>query len=185
LAEEIEALRQMVDRFIEVDCLDTNFVDTGLLDRLPRPGRVGGIDINRPRACAMMQTLLALSPNAAGFTSAEFATKVVRLLKDERCSPNRAAYTLRKYRCKGLAARIPCSRRYLVDPSARRAIASLLRDGSSRHSSRRHPRPAAPQSPVSSASWTNATPVFITRCEASSTPLGSPFEPHPQRSHDG
>jgi len=35
--EAVEALRQMVDRFIEVlDCLDATFIDAGLLDRLPR-----------------------------------------------------------------------------------------------------------------------------------------------------
>jgi len=110
--EAVEALRRMVDRFVEVlDCLDTTFVDAGLLDRLPRPGRlgavrVGGIDINRPRARAVMQALLALSPNPAGFTSSELATKVARLLKDERYSPSRAAYDLRKFRSKGLAASI-------------------------------------------------------------------------------
>ena len=55
--EAVQALRQMVDRFVEVlDCLDTTFIDAGLLDRLPRPGRlgavrVGGIDIqHRPQA---------------------------------------------------------------------------------------------------------------------------------------
>jgi len=51
---------------------------------------------------------------------------------------------------------------------------------SSRHSSRRHPRPAAPPSPYRH----NATPVSITRCQTSSTPLGSPLEPHPQHYHD-
>jgi len=130
--EAVEALRQMVDRFIEVlDCLDTTFVDTGLLDRLPRPGRlgavrVGGIDINRRRARAVMEALLALSPNPAGFTSSELAAMVARLLDDERYSPSRAAYDLRKFRSKGLAAMIPRSRRYLVDPSALRAIGALL-----------------------------------------------------------
>ncbi len=130
--EAVEALRRMVDRFVEVlDCLDTTFVDAGLLDLLPRPGhlgavRVGGIDINRPRARAVMEALLALSPNPAGFTSSELATKVARLLKDDRYSPSRAAYDLRKFRCKGLAARIPRSRRYLVEPSALRAMAALL-----------------------------------------------------------
>ena len=130
--EAVEVLRQMVDRFIEVlDCLDTTFIDAGLLDRLPQPGRlgavrVGGIDINRPRARAVMQALLALSPNPAGFTSSELATKVARLLKDESYSPSRAAYDLRKFRCKGLAAKIPRSRRYCVDPSALRAMAALL-----------------------------------------------------------
>ena len=98
--EAVEALRQMVDRFVEVlDCLDTTFIDAGLLDRLPRPGhlgavRVGGIAINRPRARAVMETLLALSPNPAGFTSSELATKVARLLNDQRYSPSRAAYDL-------------------------------------------------------------------------------------------
>ena len=130
--EAVEVLRQMVDRFIEVlDCLDTTFIDAGLLDRLPQPGRlgavrVGGIDINRPRARAVMQAILALSPNPAGFTSSELATKVARLLKDESYSPSRAAYDLRKFRCKGLAAKIPRSRRYCVDPSALRAMAALL-----------------------------------------------------------
>ena len=105
----------MVDRFVEVlDCLDTTFIDAGLLDHLPQPGRlgavqVGGIDINRPRARAVMQALLALSPNPAGFTSL---------------------------------------------------------------------------GPVSAAPWTNATPLSITKCEASSTPLASPLEPHPQLFHD-
>ena len=97
----------------------------------PRPGRlgavrVGGIDINRPRARAVMQALLALSPNPAGFTSSELATKVARLLEDERYSPSRAAYDLRKFRCKGLVAKIPRSRRYCVGPSALRAMAALL-----------------------------------------------------------
>ena len=130
--EAVEVLRSMVDRFVEVlDCLDTAFIDAGLLDRLPRPGRlgavrVGGIDINRARARAVMQALLALSPNPAGFTSSELATKVARLLDDERYSPSRAAYDLRKFRCKGLAAKIPRSRRYRADAEALRAMAALL-----------------------------------------------------------
>ena len=100
--EAVDALRQMVERFVEVlDCLDTAFIDAGLLDRLPQPGRlgavrVGGIDINRPRARAVMQALLALSPNPAGFTCSELATKVARLLvtvrpsRGERVSTDRA-----------------------------------------------------------------------------------------------
>ena len=88
--------------------------------------RVGGIDINRARARAVMQALLALSPNPAGFTSSELATKVARLLDDERYSPSRAAYDLRKFRCKGLAAKMPRSRRYRADAEALRAMAALL-----------------------------------------------------------
>lgn len=58
------------------------------------PGRLGalrvdGIDINRPRARAVMEALLALSPNAPGFTSSELGTMAARLLDDERYSPSR------------------------------------------------------------------------------------------------
>jgi len=73
-----------------------------------------------------MQALLALSPNPAGFTSSELAAKVARVLDDEGYSPGRAAYDLRKFRCKGLAAMIPRSRRYRVDPASLRAMAALL-----------------------------------------------------------
>jgi hypothetical protein len=130
--EAVAVLRQMVERFVEVlDCLDTTFVDPGLLDQLSEPGHlgavhVGGIDLNRPRARAVIQALLALSPNPAGFTSSELATKVGRLLNDERYSPSRAAYDLRKVRCKGLVTKIPRSRRYRVDPAGLRAMATLL-----------------------------------------------------------
>ena len=128
--EAVKVLRQMVERFIEVlDCLDATFIDAGLLDRLPRPGRLGAVrvgGIDRPRARGFMQALLALSPNPAGFTSSELATKVARLLNDERYSPSRAAYDLRKFRCKGLAAMKPRSRRYRADPTALRAMAAIL-----------------------------------------------------------
>ena len=40
------------------------------------------------------------------------------------------------------------------------------------------------QGPAPAAPWTNATPPFITKCEASSTPLASLLERHPQPFHD-
>ena len=55
--EIVTALRKMVERFVEtLDCLDTAFVDAGLVDELSQPGfvgavRMGRIDMNRP-ACA-------------------------------------------------------------------------------------------------------------------------------------
>src|SRR5690606_32846286 len=67
--EVVSKLRDMVDRFVGVlRCLDTAFVDRGLLDQLAQPGtlgavRVGGIDTNRPRMRAVMEAVLALSPS--------------------------------------------------------------------------------------------------------------------------
>jgi hypothetical protein len=40
--EAIAVLRQMVERFVAVlDCLDTTFIDPGLLDQLSQPGHLG------------------------------------------------------------------------------------------------------------------------------------------------
>jgi len=57
---------------------------------------------------------------------------------------------------------------------------------SSRHSLRQPSTSRrAPPGPVSAASWTNATPMFITKMRSlSSTPSGSPLEPDPQHFHD-
>lgn len=130
--EAVAALRGMVERFAQVlDCLDTAFVDAGLLDDLALPGQlgavhVGGIDLNRPRARAVMQALLALSPSPHGFTASELAAKVGEFLGDPRYTTSRAAYDLRKFRCKHLVSKLPRSRRYLLDPSSVAAIAALL-----------------------------------------------------------
>lgn len=130
--EAVAVLRKMVERFVEVlDCLDTAFVDAGLLDELSQPGslgavRVGGIDLNAPRSRAVMQAVLALSPDSTGFAASQLATKVRALLSDETYSPGRAAYDLRKLRCKGLVSRIPRSRRYHADAAGLRAMAALL-----------------------------------------------------------
>jgi hypothetical protein len=130
--EVVSALREMVDRFVEVlRCLDTAFVDRGLLDQLSQSGtlgavRVGGIDTNRRRMRAVMEAVTALSPNPRGFTTPEHAARVRELLGDPSYSPSKAAYDLRKLRSKGILDRIPRSRRYLAEARSLRAMAALL-----------------------------------------------------------
>jgi hypothetical protein len=130
--EVVAALRKMVERFVQVlDCLDTAFIDAGSLDGLSQPGqlgavRVGGVDLNRSRIRAVMRAVLALSPDPRGFSASDVAAKVRESLPHERYSPGRAAYDLRKLRCKGLIAKVPRSRRYDVDPRGLRAMAALL-----------------------------------------------------------
>jgi hypothetical protein len=130
--EAVAALRKMVERFVEVlDCLNTAFVEVGLLDDLSQPGRlgavrVGGIDLNRPRIRAVMNALLALSPSARGFTASEVAARVADSLGDPHYTVSRAAYDLRKFRSKELVSRIPGSRRYTSSATAVAAIAALL-----------------------------------------------------------
>jgi hypothetical protein len=123
----------MAQRFFEVlDCLDTAFIDPGLLDQLSQPGRlgavrVGGIDLNAPRSRAVMRAAPAVSLDSAGFTSSDLAAKVRGdLPPDASYSASKAAYDLRKLRAKGLVAKLPRSRRYHVEPSGLRAMAALL-----------------------------------------------------------
>ena len=75
-------LTAMVDRFTSMlDCVELGFLPDGILDQLPAPSklaatRVGGIDLNRPRARAALAATLALAVAPAGFTVAEFTTEV-------------------------------------------------------------------------------------------------------------
>lgn len=130
--EIVAALRKMLERFEEVlTSLDTAFVDPTVLDDLSQPGllgavRVGGIDMNRPRMRAVMEAVLALSPNPQGFTSSQHAEKVRELLGDETYSASKSAYDLRKLRSKDLLVKIPRSHRYFADDRALRAMAALL-----------------------------------------------------------
>lgn len=128
----IAALRQMVDRFVEViDCLDSAFVDAGLLDALPTPSyvgraRVGGVDLNTARMRAVVESVLALSPLPRGFTASSLAGRVQARLGDTSYTATRAAYDIRKLRGKGLVSKLPRSRRYQACPQALRALAALL-----------------------------------------------------------
>jgi hypothetical protein len=126
------ALRQMVDRFSEViDCIDTTFIEPGLLDALSQPSqvrraRVGGVDLNRPRMRAVAESVLAMSAKPRGFRASDVAERVRVSLADDTYGTSRAAYDLRKLRGKGLVSKLPQSRRYSACPQALRALAAIL-----------------------------------------------------------
>lgn len=126
------ALRQMVDRFLEViDCVDAAFIEPGLLDALPQPSqvgraRVGGVDLNKARMRAVAESVLALYPMPRGFNASDVAERVRASLGDEQYVTSRAAYDLRKLRGKGLVSKLPRSRRYSAGPQALRALAAIV-----------------------------------------------------------
>jgi len=126
------ALRAMVDRFSEViDCVDTAFIEPGLLDTLPQASqvgraRVGGVDLNKARVRATVESVIALASIPEGFSAADVAERVRTILSDPAYRTSRAAYDLRKLRGKGLVSKLPCSRRYKSCPQALRALAALL-----------------------------------------------------------
>jgi hypothetical protein len=127
-------LTGMVDRFTSMlDCVELGFLPDGILDQLPAPSklaatRVGGIDLNRPRVRDALAATLALAVAPAGFTVAEFTTKVRAMTghTPEDYSVRQGAYDLRKLRAKQLVIKPGRTRRYHVPETAARTITALL-----------------------------------------------------------
>ena len=127
-------LTGMVDRFTStLDCVELGFLPDGILEELPAPSqlgatRVGGIDLNTSRVRAALAATLALAVAPAGFTVAEFTTKVRALTgqTSEDYSIRQGAYDLRKLRGKQLVVKPGRTRRYHVPELAARTIAALL-----------------------------------------------------------
>jgi hypothetical protein len=130
--EIVTRLAGMTDRFCTaLDCVDTGFIPDGTLDQLPLPSqvgatRVGGIDLNKPRARAVLAAVLALAPAPGGFTVADLAARVTAMTGHDGYTIRQAAYDLRKLRGKNLILKPGHSRRYQIPPAAARTITALL-----------------------------------------------------------
>jgi len=130
----VARLAAMVDRFTSMlDCVDVAFLPDGILDHLPIPsqlgtGRIGGVDINKPRARAALTAVLALAIAPDGFTVGDLAGKVRSLTgqNEDQFTVRQAAYDLRKLRAKQLVVKPGRTRRYQVPGEAARTIAALL-----------------------------------------------------------
>ena len=126
----ITTLAQMADRFATaMDCVDAGFLPDGLLDELPLParsgpGRIAGIDLNKPRIRAALSA--ALAPAPGGFTVAGHAAKVCQITGQDGYTTRQAAYDLRKLHGKQLISTPGRTRRYHVPADAARTITALL-----------------------------------------------------------
>ena len=130
----VARLAAMVDRFTSMlDCVDVAFLPDGILDQLSTSSqigatRVGGVDINKPRARAAMAAVLALAVAPDGFTVGDLAGKVRSLTgqNEEEFTVRQAAYDLRKLRAKQLVVKPGRTRSYRVPGEAARTFAALL-----------------------------------------------------------
>jgi hypothetical protein len=128
----VTRLAGMAERFCTaLDCVDTGFIPDGTLDQLPLPSqlgatRAGGIDLNKPRARAVLAAVLALAPAPGGFTVADLAARVSAMTGHDGYTIRQAAYDLRKLRGKNLILKPGRSRRYQIPPAAARTITALL-----------------------------------------------------------
>jgi hypothetical protein len=133
-AQITSRLTAMVDRFTSMlDCIEVGFLPDGTLDQLPTPSklgqtRIGGIDLNLPRARAALAAALALAVAPQGFTVAQFTTQVQVITgqSPDGYSTRQAAYDLRKLRSKHLITKPGRTRRYHVPGHAARTLAAIL-----------------------------------------------------------
>ena len=121
-AEIVTRLAGIAERFATaLDCVDTGFLNDGILDRLStgtRLGatRVGGVDVHKQRMRDALSAVLAFPPAPNGFTVGEFAAKVHAMTgtSDLDYTVRQAAYDLRKLRGKQLVDKPGRTRRYHV-----------------------------------------------------------------------
>jgi len=134
----IGILKEILERFLcVIKSVDTSFIDNTQLDTWPQPSRIGttrvaGIDMNSVRMRAVMEAVIALSPDKRGFQSSTLAKKICEILNVPTSvfSPRQAAYDLKKLRAKGLVVKIEHSRRYEATRDGIRAMTGyiVLRD---------------------------------------------------------
>jgi hypothetical protein len=134
----VRHLNQLLDRFLEVvQCADSATLDDGTYDALPQPSAVGaarvaGLNLASARMAAVMESVLALSTQASGFSSGDLALKVQERLgaSAKNYQPRQAAYDLKKLRGKTLVRKIGKSRHYEAPADGLRTLVALgmLRD---------------------------------------------------------
>jgi DDE superfamily endonuclease len=83
----VTRLAGITERFCTtLDCVTTGYLPDGTLDQLPLPAhlgrtRIGGIDLDKPRARAVLAAVLALSAAPVGFTVGDLAAKVQQMTR--------------------------------------------------------------------------------------------------------
>jgi hypothetical protein len=125
--------RRVIDFLTVVYAAHRGTLQADALDTLPLPTqrgakRLAGVDLQKPRMRAVMETVLALAPKPEEFTAPNVAAKVRPLLGAPAAAytPRQAAYDLAKLWGKTLVARVPVTRRYQAPVPGVQILAALL-----------------------------------------------------------
>ncbi len=123
----------MLNRFLHtLHCVNYYCLSDNMLEALPEPStvgkqRVGGIDINKPRIKAVIETLIELSMSPYGFSSSDLANrmKTKNGFEESHYSSRNAVYDLKKSRGKALVNHIEKIRKYSVSEEGLRTMVAL------------------------------------------------------------
>lgn len=132
--EIVAELKKILERFLSIlQAVDVSFLDDPTWERWPLPStvgrtRVGGIHVHHPRMRAVLEAVVALSPNPRGFTASDVAETVRHLPygASSGYTTRQASYDLKKLRGQGLISPIARSRRYQAPRDSLRAMAGFF-----------------------------------------------------------
>lgn len=130
----VAELKKILERFLSIlQAVDVSFLDDPTWERWPLPStvgrtRVGGIQVHHPRIRAVLEAVVALSPNPRGFTASQLAEKIRHLPygASSGYTTRQASYDLKKLRGQGLVVTLPRSRRYQAPRDQLRAMAAFF-----------------------------------------------------------
>lgn len=133
--EIVNKLNVIMNSFMDNLCYThVSLLKDGYLEQLTNPSRTGGhrlagVDINKKRTIAVMESVLSLAIKPNGYT----ATDITNLMKDrldktqaKKYNPAKAAYDIRKLRGKGLVEKEGKSRKYKTTKKGMDIIISVL-----------------------------------------------------------
>ncbi|MGH2552167.1 MAG: hypothetical protein ACRDEB_00530 [Chitinophagaceae bacterium] len=133
--EIVSKLRVIMNSFMDNLCYThVALLKDGSFEQLTHPSKKGeqrlaGIDINKKRNIAIMESVLALAVKPNGYTANDIATLMKKRLDKKQAAtytPAKAAYDIRKLRGKGLVVKTEKSRKYKTTQKGMETIISVL-----------------------------------------------------------
>jgi hypothetical protein len=132
--EIMNGLKSRLERFMNVvQAVQAPYISDDMWETLPAPAqvgasRVGGIDIQKPRMCAVLLAVMALASKPGGFTASDLAARVHSQTGQtvEQYGPAKAAYDIRKLRGKCMVDKVRKSHHYTLTRTSLRAVAALV-----------------------------------------------------------
>jgi hypothetical protein len=133
--EIVSKLNVIMNSFMDNLCYThVSLLKDGSFEQLTSPGKKGkqrlaGVDINKRRTIAIMESVLSLAIKPNGYTSNDVATLMKNRLDKEHAkdyTPAKAAYDIRKLRGKGLVLKTEKSRKYTTTKKGIETIIAVL-----------------------------------------------------------
>ena len=130
-SEIVTKLQEIMNNFVNnLKYVHVALINNGSLEHLVLPTqrgnkRLAGVDINKERNLAVMETVLALSVKPHGYTAIEVA-KAMKEKFDQDYSPRNASYDLRKLKGKGLVEKKKGTRKYVTTSDGLQTIIMVL-----------------------------------------------------------